>query len=146
VEVGGRLLAVRIQQGLSLAAVQEKSAGQFSAAAVGSYERADRQLSPERLSELARFYGVPVSVLLPTEPARVAPVERVVIDLPALAEAGADAAVLRRWIRRIQEVRGDWAGRVLSIRGGDVRALAVLHDMPMSEFLELLDRWGVRAR
>ena len=63
--LGGRLRAIRGQQGLSLQAVEEKSEGRWKAVVVGSYERGDRAISVSKLAELADFYGVPVSHLLP---------------------------------------------------------------------------------
>ena len=63
--LGARLRAIRTQQGLSLHGVEEKSRGRWKAVVVGSYERGDRAVTVQKLSELAEFYGVPVSELLP---------------------------------------------------------------------------------
>jgi transcriptional regulator with XRE-family HTH domain len=63
--LGGRLRAIRTQQNLSLHGVEEKSEGRWKAVVVGSYERGDRAVTVQRLAELADFYGVPVSELLP---------------------------------------------------------------------------------
>ena len=63
--LGAKLRAVRSQQGLSLHGVEEKSQGRWKAVVVGSYERGDRAVTVQRLSELAEFYGVPVGELLP---------------------------------------------------------------------------------
>src|SRR3954453_2463447 len=63
--LGARLRAIRNQQGLSLQGVEDKSHGRWKAVGVGSYERGDRAVTVQRLSELAVFYGVPVSELLP---------------------------------------------------------------------------------
>lgn len=63
--LGVRLRAARNRSRLSLMGVAEKSQGQFKAAVVGSYERGDRSITVARLSELAEFYGVPVTSLLP---------------------------------------------------------------------------------
>ena len=63
--LGARLRAIRTQQGLSLHGVEEKSQGRWKAVVVGSYERGDRAVTVQRLSELADFYGVPVNELLP---------------------------------------------------------------------------------
>ena len=65
--LGARLRAIRAQQHLSLHGVERKSGGRWKAVVVGSYERGDRAVSVQRLAELAGFYGVPVSELLPTE-------------------------------------------------------------------------------
>src|SRR6202011_5211798 len=63
--LGARLRAIRTQQGLSLHGVEEKSRGRWKAVVVGSYERGDRAVTVQKLAELADFYGVPVSELLP---------------------------------------------------------------------------------
>ena len=63
--LGNRLRAIRQQQGLSLQRVEEKSGGKWKAVVVGSYERGDRAVTVAKLAQLADFYGVPVSVLLP---------------------------------------------------------------------------------
>ena len=73
--LGMRLRAIRQQQALSLQGVEEKSTGQWKAVVVGSYERGDRAITVQRLSELANFYGVPVNELLP-EPTTSEPVPR----------------------------------------------------------------------
>ena len=66
--LGARLRAIRTQQGLSLHGVEEKSRGRWKAVVVGSYERGDRSVTVQKLAELADFYGVPVSELLPCSP------------------------------------------------------------------------------
>ena len=69
---------------------------------VGSYERGDRAVTVQRLAELADFYGVPVSELLPdSAPSGAAePPPRLVIDLEQLqvgaGRAGRPAGPLRR--------------------------------------------------
>ncbi len=50
---------------------------------------------------------------------------------------------MRRWVAQIQRQRDDYAGQVLSIRDGDLRALALLHDTTPQEFSERLRGWGV---
>ena len=76
--LGARLRAIRTQQGLSLHGVEEKSRGRWKAVVVGSYERGDRSVTVQKLAELAEFYGVPVSELLPGDvmPALIAPAAR----------------------------------------------------------------------
>ena len=117
--LGAKLRAVRNQQGLSLQGVEAKSHGAWKAVVVGSYERGDRAVTVQRLAELAEFYGVPLAELLP-EPASSAIVEpppRLVIDLERLGQVPAEkAGPLARYAAAIQAQRGDYNGRVLSIR------------------------------
>ncbi len=58
--LGARLRQIRVQQGLSLHGVEAKSQGRWKAVVIGSYERGDRAVTAQRLSELAAFYRVPI--------------------------------------------------------------------------------------
>jgi transcriptional regulator with XRE-family HTH domain len=144
--LGGRLRAIRTQQGLSLHGVEEKSAGRWKAVVVGSYERGDRAVTVQRLAELADFYAVPVSELLPdSAPMGAAePPPRLIIDLEKLQVVPAEkAGPLARYAATIQAQRGDYNGRVLSIRQDDLRTLAVIYDETPSQLTEQLIGWGV---
>ena len=146
--LGLRLRAIRTQQGLSLHGVEEKSQGHWKAVVVGSYERGDRAVTVQRLSELAGFYGIPVHELLPEGQTTSAtePLSRLVIDLEQLSSVPADkAAPLARYAATIQSQRGDYNGRVLSIRQEDLRSLAVIYDASPSALTEQLVGWGVLA-
>jgi len=145
--LGGRLRAIRMQQGLSLHGVEEKSQGRWKAVVVGSYERGDRAVTVQRLAELADFYGVPINELLPDGApvaAATEPPPRLVLDLEKLSGLPADrAAPLARYTATIQSQRGDYNGRVLSIRQEDLRTLAVIYDETPSQLTEELINWGV---
>ena len=141
-ELGARLRAVRSMQGLTLADVEERSDGKWKAVVVGSYERGDRSVTVARLSELAAFYGVPVSHLLPT-PGEEDDRERVTIDLAALEQAGSQFTTLLRYVRRIQQERGDYNGRVLTLRLDDVRTVATAEGDDEEELLERLRARGL---
>lgn len=144
--LGARLRAIRAQQGLSLHGVEERSAGRWKAVVVGSYERGDRAITVQKLAELADFYRVPVSELLPDDhaPAESEPAGRLRLDLERLAMAPADkTGPLMRYVAAIQAQRGDYNGRVLSIRQDDLRTLAVIYDVAPSKLSERLSEWGV---
>jgi len=148
--LGSRLRAVRAQQRLSLHGVERKSGGKWKAVVVGSYERGDRAVSVARLAELAEFYGVPISELLPTEEgapsARLETSSKVVLDLQKLQHVPAeDAAPLVRYAQSIQRQRGDYGNKVLSIRGEDLRALALMFDTSLDQLTDKLVGWGVLA-
>jgi transcriptional regulator with XRE-family HTH domain len=135
--LGARLRAIRTQQGLSLHGVEEKSRGRWKAVVVGSYERGDRSVTVQKLAELAEFYGVPVSELL-------APSPKLVIDLERMAQLPKDkAGPLARYVATIQSQRGDYNGRVLSIRQEDLRSLAVIYDKSPTDLTEELISWGI---
>ncbi|HEY2175879.1 MAG TPA: transcriptional regulator [Mycobacteriales bacterium] len=144
--LGARLRAIRTQQGLSLHGVENKSEGRWKAVVVGSYERGDRAVTVQKLAELADFYGVPVSELLPEarQSSAAGPSERVVIDLERLGHLpAAHVGPLARYAAAIQSQRGDYNGRVLSIRAEDVRSLAIIYDLSPGELTERLIAWGV---
>jgi transcriptional regulator with XRE-family HTH domain len=144
--LGARLRAIRTQQGLSLHGVEEKSRGRWKAVVVGSYERGDRAVTVQKLSELAEFYGVPVSELLPggAAPSPLGPTPKLVIDLERLQQLPKDkAGPLARYAATIQSQRGDYNGKVLSIRQEDLRSLAVIYDKSPTELTEELIGWGV---
>ncbi len=62
--LGARLRDVRPREGLSLQRVEQRSGGRWKAVVVSSYERGDRAVTAQKLAELARFYGVPMSELV----------------------------------------------------------------------------------
>src|SRR5437868_6865219 len=145
--LGQRLRAIRMQQGLSLHGVEEKSKGRWKAVVVGSYERGDRAVTVQRLAELADFYSVPIGELLPDATQTAAATEpppRLVLDLEKLQVIPADqSAPLARYTATIQSQRGDYNGRVLSIRQEDLLSLAVIYDETPSQLTEQLINWGV---
>jgi transcriptional regulator with XRE-family HTH domain len=148
--VGRRLRAVRSQQRLSLHGVERKSGGRWKAVVVGSYERGDRAVSVARLAELAEFYGVPIGELLPQgdQPASVRGGETsgLVLDLQQLLSLRTeDVAPLIRYARSIQRLRGDYGNRVLSIRGEDLRVLALMYDASVDQLIDKLLGWGAVA-
>lgn len=149
-EVGARLRAIRKQQKLSLQAVEQRSDGRFKAVVVGSYERGDRVVSVNRLAQLAAFYGVPITELLP---ARSVPAgfgggvrreDRVVLNLRRLRELPAEAsAPADRYVRTIQQERGDYNNDVLSLRADDIRPLAIMYGTTPEKLLEGWRKAGI---
>lgn len=144
VEVGQRLRAVRRARELSLDDVERTSGGRWSASAVGAYERGFRNLSLPRLRELAEFYSVPMGILLGEDDGQgraAGQVVKVVLDLEALGHI-AEAEPVVRYLRTIIIERGDFNGRMLSIRRDDIRALcAILHSTEV-EMFDTLKKWG----
>jgi transcriptional regulator with XRE-family HTH domain len=143
IEVGQRLRSVRRVRRMSLDDVERESGGRWSASAIGAYERGFRNLSLPRLQELAQFYEVPMGVLLgegETVDAGDRP-SKIVLDLVALAAVSEAEAVLR-YVRSIILERGDYNGRVLSIRRDDLRAICSLLQSDEPSTLGKLDEWG----
>jgi transcriptional regulator with XRE-family HTH domain len=153
--VGERLRNVRLQKGLSLHDVEMSSHDEFKASVLGAYERGERSISVPRLQRLARFYGVPVDQLLPREAEDEATVEtagplgssgKVRIDLVRLDEVDApESAVLQRYVNMVQTRRGDFNGKVLTIRADDLRALASVLEQSPEMLLSKLDSLGLKA-
>jgi hypothetical protein len=53
------------------------------------------------------------------------------------------AGPLVRYVATIQSQRGDYNGRVLSIRQEDLRSLAVIYDKSPADLTDELIGWGV---
>ena len=148
--LGARLRSIRGQQHLSLHGVERKSNGRWKAVVIGSYERGDRAVSVQRLAELADFYGVPVSELLPSERSSSSsggPMpNKIVINLERLQQVPRDeAGPLLRFTSAIQRERGDYGNRVLSIRSDDLRSLAIMYDTSVESLTAQLVKWQVLA-
>jgi transcriptional regulator with XRE-family HTH domain len=157
-EVGQRLRDIRRQQGLSLQAVEDQSEREFKASVMGAYERGERIISVLRLQRLAGLYGVPVDQLLPRSPgtARVpapgpgesgaiADTSAVTIDLARLEVLDApERDLIRRYVGKIQIQRGDYNGRVITVRAEDVRALARVFERDEADMRHRLDELGIR--
>jgi transcriptional regulator with XRE-family HTH domain len=154
--VGERLRAIRLQKGLSLHDVEESSTKEFKASVLGAYERGERSISVPRLQRLAIFYGVPVDQLLPRlgageiilerAPAHEAtPGQGTRIDLVKLkGTAAPETEVLTRYLNMIQMARGDFNGKVLTVRDVDLRALAAVFDLTTDALEARLDDLGLR--
>ena len=153
--VGERLRAIRLQKGLSLHDVEEASSKEFKASVLGAYERGERSISVPRLQRLAIFYGVPVDQLLPRlgegeiildqSPIATVTGEGVRIDLMRLKETAApETEVLSRYLNMIQMARGDFNGKVLTVRDVDIRALAAVFDLTTDALTARLDDLGLR--
>lgn len=146
VQVGARLRALRKARMWSLQDVVNRQAG-WSASAIGAWERGSRAISVPLLYEVAAFYGVSVSLLLGGDrELKPKPKQRrLVFDLEAL-QSTPDAAMVERFVRTIIVERGDYNGRVLTIRDDDMNAICTLVGVEThAEAIAQLDNWGVLA-
>lgn len=141
-QVGERLRVIRKQKRMSLQEVEAQSEQEFKASVLGAYERGERALSVPRLDRLAQFYAVPVEQLLPREvsgaeatAALESPLnKKLAIDVVKLVQLkGAPFEMLSRYLRLIQVQRQDFNGRVITVRGDDVRAIASMLDVPVDQ-------------
>ncbi len=161
VKVGSRLRAIRKQKRLSLQEVEASSGSEFKASVLGAYERGERAISVPRLQRLARFYRVPVDQLLPRDadgkdavldlgdgtvlPRRIDGDAAVTIDLMRLgALRTPEAELLGRYLAMIQVQRGDFNGRMLTIRRDDLRAVACLLDISPDSARNRLEELDLR--
>ena len=163
VKVGSRLRAIRKQKRLSLQEVEASSAQEFKASVLGAYERGERAISVPRLQRLARYYNVPVDQLLPRDDddngadtvidlaegtvsaPRSVEEQPVTIDLHRLNEMKTtESMLLTRYLGMIQVQRGDFNGRMLTIRRDDLRAIACLLDTVPDAARTKLDELGLR--
>lgn len=166
VRVGRRLRLVRKQMHLSLQAVEARSHQEFKASVLGAYERGERFISVPRLQRLAELYNVPVSQLLPRDDADDAGAQgdemvpsgrrmdgpgwdaggKVTVDLLALSRVtGPERDLLRRFLSMIQVQRQDFNGRMITVRGDDLRAIACLFGVTPEVMVRRLDDLGLRV-
>ena len=91
------------------------------------------------------YNGAGAWSLHPTnELAAAEPPPKLVLDLERLAHVPQEkAGPLQRYAATIQSQRGDYNGKVLSIRQDDLRTLAVIYDQSPSVLTEQLISWGV---
>jgi transcriptional regulator with XRE-family HTH domain len=151
--VGEKLRNIRLQKGLSLHDVEVASGKKFKASVLGAYERGERTISVSRLHGLARFYGVPVDQLLPRDPddedtvtPPPTPAEKVRIDLTRLESAATpETSVLQRYLNMVQVRRGDFNGKVLTIRKDDLSAIASVLDISPETLLGKMAELGIKA-
>jgi transcriptional regulator with XRE-family HTH domain len=147
--LGERLRRVRQQQGLSLHDVEHRSDGTLKASVVGAYERGERAVSITRMEVLADFYRVPVAELLPDPSAdRHGATEgealpEITIDLVALEARREDEPVLARYVDAIKARRGDYNGRVLTVRASDLETLAAVLGAEPEHLHERLSGVGI---
>lgn len=146
--LGQRLREIRSQQDMTLQEVEERSGGRWKAAVIGAYERGDRAISAPKLIELARFYRVPVAQLLPErsgwQTAGSHDPERVSVDLAALADSdGPRAQSIDNYARDLQARRGDFNGRVLTLRSDDLRSLSATFSTTPTELRDELEAEGL---
>jgi transcriptional regulator with XRE-family HTH domain len=160
IRVGAWIRSIRRQQHLSLQDVEAASDQEFRASVLGAYERGERAISVPRLQRLARFYRVPVDRMLPrdaelglpsangdapvADPTHRVPRRPVTLDLHAIEQVGGYAGeMLNRYVRLIQWQRGDYNGRMLTIRRDDLRTVACILECHLEQVPARLDSLGL---
>jgi transcriptional regulator with XRE-family HTH domain len=151
-KIGERLRSIRRQKRMSLQEVEAASEQEFKASVLGAYERGERAISVPRLERLARFYAVPVDQLLPRDEMHAGDDlelagagAKLVVDLVKLGRlTGGPFDMLQRFFRMIQVQRQDFNGRVLTVRNGDLMAIAALLGIELDDAANTLDELGLR--
>lgn len=148
--LGEVLRDARRRLGLTIREAADRSEVRFRPSAIGGYERGERAISLERFCDLATLYGIPPDRLLAEVLDRLRPEGRVdvVVDLTELELLPGDeprrAAELVDQVRR---QRGGEAGNLVSLRSGDLEALALAFRLPPSDLLRRLEpAFRVRGR
>ncbi len=145
--LGARLRDVRQREGLSLQRVEQRSGGRWKAVVVGSYERGDRAVTAQKLAELARFYGVPMSELVPPDDlgSDDGVATPIVLNLDRLYQLPRrKAGPVARYAADIAHLRGEH-GTLLTIRSTDIDSMADLCAISPPELVARLVSWGVLA-
>lgn len=139
-EIGARLRTARKARGWTIE--QMSQIGKIKAVVIGSYERGSRNMPLSRLGELAQILNVDVEYLLGIEPSENIARTSIVIDLRALSKPNLDnpdwLAQLINFTSRIAKERSDWNGELLSLREGDLLAMAYTIGIDEQAFLKWL--------
>jgi transcriptional regulator with XRE-family HTH domain len=139
--VGQVLREARQERGLTLRQAWERSEGRFKPSVVGGYERGERSMSLGRFCALALFYGFPPDRLLARALERVAPAARreAVLDLGRL-ERLKDVAgrAVAGFVQNVKQEREDSAPDVITLRAGDLEAIALASGIGLERLLAAL--------
>jgi transcriptional regulator with XRE-family HTH domain len=139
--LGTVLREARRSRSLTLRDVQEASGGGFRVSTLAGYERAERMLTLERFCGLAALYGLaPEELLTRVLDERSRGSRRsVVIDLSRLEQVqGERGEILARFVHEVRTRRGDLRSNVISLRTGDLEALALGSGHGPADFLRAL--------
>jgi transcriptional regulator with XRE-family HTH domain len=147
--VGEKLRRLRLDRGLSLQEVCDRSGGSFVVSTLSAYERGKRSLSLERLLELAEIYGLsPISILeiednADAQPSlnRNRPLRIRIDNLERLTED--ERRPLENYLAFLRNLRNDPSLEVLTIRKDDLAYLSNLYGMRPQLLKERLEAEGI---
>lgn len=148
--VARRIRTLRKARGWTLSDVESLSRGAISAVSLGSYERCDRAISLRRLTELADFFGVPLTHLLsePKKSQNCPTQAALIIDLRSMKSISKRPenrnngllVALTALVTSIAHRRGDWNAEVMSLRQSDLTTLALMTMSNEEEIVGMLKR------
>ncbi len=140
-EIGRALRHARRERGFTLRDLERASHGRFKPSSVAGYERGERSISLDRFCELVGFYGIPPDRLLADILTHIAPQGRqeLVIDLDRLILIlGEEGERVAAFVQNVKAQRGDHLTDVITLRSGDLEALAMASHMKPSALLSKL--------
>jgi transcriptional regulator with XRE-family HTH domain len=141
--VNKRMRSLREAKTLTLVDVEQKSRGEITAVALGSYERGDRQVNLLKLLQIARIYEIPAAEMLGEKTQRVEP-GRITIDLrKILRSQRPEALAMVAVLRQIAVQRGDWNGEVMSIRATDITNFSTFSGLPADQIQLCIDEFTI---
>lgn len=125
--LGEALRDARRASGLTLQNVEQRSREMFKPSVVGGYERGERAISLERFCGLAAIYGASPEQVLAEVLSKLSPEARkkLRINVNGLSMVQAEIGrVVAEFIHVVKAKRGDYLTDVITLRSGDVEALA----------------------
>ena len=140
--LGEVLRDARRRLGLTIREAAARSGTRFRPSAIGGYERGERAISLERFCDMAALYGIPPDRLLADVLDRLRPEGRaeVVIDLTRLELLpGEEPRRAAELVERVRQQRGSEPGDLISLRAGDLEALAMAFRLPAADLLRRLE-------
>lgn len=141
--LGEVLRDARRRRGLTLREASAASGDRFRPSAIGGYERGERSISVERFCDLALLYGVPADQMLAETLERLTPIGRaeIVIDLTQLELLpGEEPRLAAELVERVRRERGGEVGNLVSLRAGDLQALALASRLDPVDLISRLER------
>lgn len=140
--LGEVLRDARRRLGLTIREAASRSGTRFRPSAIGGYERGERAISLERFCDMAALYGIPPDRLLADVLDRLRPEGRaeIVVDLTELELLpGEESRRAAELVERVRRQRGTETGDLVSLRAGDLEALAMAFRLPAGDLLRRLE-------
>jgi len=135
--IGRALRRVRRERGFTLREVARRSEDRFKPTSVAGYERGERSISVERFCQLASLYGIAPDRLLGEAVRAWEGRPGIVIDLTqAEGLEGAQARLVAGFVDEVLQLRGERNPETITLRAGDLEALASASGRRPEELLE----------
>jgi transcriptional regulator with XRE-family HTH domain len=135
--LGERLRQARTDKRWTRGDVERLSAGRWTAAVLGTYERAERSLTAVTLHLLADFYEIPIEELIGCDAPQARPAEvlRLIVFDTRRLYVSKDWPWLNQFAVGVQRARSGPSRRYLRLRSRDVPRLAAIQSEPVDRLL-----------